>query len=156
MFVVDNHIHLGQPGVHVSEHVYKQLRKNWSERGFRYHSTEVKTFLGTTIPAGTAGTLALQDALDTLFQHPNVGPFFGRQMIQRLVTSHPSPAYVARVAAAFHDNGSGVRGDLRAVWSAVLLDDEARGPAGLSDPNFGKVRELMLRLVHWARSFGAN
>lgn len=120
------------------------------------HSPEEVQFLGTTIPAGTAGTLALQDALDTLFQHPNVGPFFGRQMIQRLVTSHPSPAYVARVAAAFNDNGSGVRGDLRAVWAAVLLDDEARGPAGLTDPNFGKVRELMLRLVHWARSFGAT
>lgn len=120
------------------------------------HSPEEVRFLGATIPAGTPGPEALKAALDTLFNHPNVGPFFGRQMIQRLVTSHPSPAYVARVAAAFHDNGSGVRGDLRAVWSAVLLDDEARGPAGLSDPNFGKVRELMLRLVHWARSFGAT
>lgn len=120
------------------------------------HSPEAVQFLGTTIPAGTAGPVALQAALDTLFHHPNVGPFFGRQMIQRLVTSNPSPAYVARVAAAFNDNGSGVRGDLRAVWAAVLLDDEARGPAGLSDPTFGKVRELMLRLVQWARSFGAT
>ncbi|MGI9217604.1 MAG: DUF1800 domain-containing protein [Hydrogenophaga sp.] len=120
------------------------------------HSPEEVRFLGATIPAGTPGPVALKAALDTLFNHPNVGPFFGRQMIQRLVTSHPSPAYVARVAAAFNNNGAGVRGDLRAVWAAVLLDDEARGPAGLTDPNFGKVRELMLRLVHWARSFGAT
>lgn len=120
------------------------------------HSPEAVNFLGTTIPANTPGPAALKTALDTLFNHPNVGPFFGRQMIQRLVTSHPSPGYVARVAAAFNNNGSGVRGDLRAVWVAVLLDDEARGPEGLSDPHFGKVRELMLRLVHWARSFGAT
>lgn len=120
------------------------------------HSPEEVRFLGATIPAGAPGPVALKAALDTLFNHPNVGPFFGRQMIQRLVTSHPSPAYVARVAAAFNNNGAGVRGDLRAVWAAVLLDDEARGPAGLTDPNFGKVRELMLRLVHWARSFGAT
>jgi len=120
------------------------------------HSPEAVAFLTARIPEGTPGEQALKVALDTLFNHPNVGPFFGRQMIQRLVTSHPSPAYVARVAAAFNNNGSGVRGDLRAVWAAVLLDDEARGPAGLSDPNFGKVRELMLRLVHWARTFGAT
>ena len=120
------------------------------------HSPEAVQFLGTTIAAGTAGPVALGKALDTLFNHPNVGPFFGRQMIQRLVTSNPSPAYVKRVAAAFNDNGSGVRGDLRAVWAAVLLDDEARGPVGLRDPHFGKVRELMLRLVHWARSFGGT
>ena len=120
------------------------------------HSPEAIRFLGITIPAGTPGAQALRIALDRLFNHPNVGPFFGRQMIQRLVTSNPSPAYVARVAAAFNNNGSGVRGDLRAVWAAILLDDEARGPQGLSDPYFGKVRELMLRLVHWARSFGAT
>ena len=65
-------------------------------------------------------------ALDTLFHHPNVGPFFGRQMIQRLVTSNPSPAYVKRVASAFNDNGNGVRGDMKAVIRAVLLDPEAR------------------------------
>jgi uncharacterized protein (DUF1800 family) len=120
------------------------------------HSTLAATFLGTTIEADTPATTALATALDTLFNHPNVGPFFGRQMIQRLVKSHPSPAYVRRVAAAFNDNGSGVRGDLRAVWAAVLLDDEARGPAGLSDPLHGKLREPMLRFVQWARSFGAT
>jgi uncharacterized protein (DUF1800 family) len=96
------------------------------------HSTLAATFLGVTVPANTDGVAALKTALDTLSNHPNVGPFFGKQMIQRLVTSNPSPAYVARVASAFNNNGAGVRGDLAAVFKAVLLDDEARGPAGLS------------------------
>ncbi|TAH12496.1 MAG: DUF1800 domain-containing protein [Curvibacter sp.] len=120
------------------------------------HSDQGVRFLGTTIAANTSGPVALKMALDTLFQHPNVGPFFGKQMIQRLVTSNPSPAYVARVAAAFADNGAGVRGDLRAVFAAVLLDDEARNPAGLRDPRFGRLREPMVRLVQWGRTFGAN
>ena len=118
------------------------------------HSTLAATFLGTTIPANTDGTTALKIALDTLFNHPNVGPFFGKQMIQRLVTSNPSPAYVARVAKAFNDNGKGVRGDLLALFGAVLLDDEARSPAGLSQSGFGKLREPMVRLVQWGRTFG--
>jgi uncharacterized protein (DUF1800 family) len=118
------------------------------------HSTLAATFLGTTVPANTDGVTALKTALDTLFNHPNVGPFFGKQMIQRLVTSNPSPAYVARVASAFNNNGSGVRGDLKAVFNAILLDDEARSPAGLSQPGFGKLREPMLRLVQWGRTFG--
>jgi len=118
------------------------------------HETGTKSFLGTVIPAGTDGANSLRLALDTLFMHPNVGPFIGRQLIQRLVTSDPTPAYVARVSAAFANNGAGVRGDLRAVLRAVLLDPEARGDAGLSDPAFGKLREPMLRFVQWARTFG--
>ncbi len=118
------------------------------------HSTLAATFLGTTIPANTAGPAALKTALDTLFNHPNTAPFFARQMIQRLVTSNPSPAYVARVSAAFTNNGAGVRGDLKAVWTAILLDDEARNPARAVDPAYGKLREPMLRLVQWGRSFG--
>jgi len=118
------------------------------------HSVLASSFLGTSIAANTDGVTALRMALDTLFNHPNVGPFFGRQMIQRLVTSNPSPAYVARVAGAFNNNGAGVRGDLAAVFAAVLLDDEARGPAGLVQPGFGKLREPMLRLVQWGRTFG--
>ena len=120
------------------------------------HSTLAATFLGTTIPANTPGAAALKTALDTLFNHPNVGPFIGKQLIQRLVTSNPSPAYVARVAAAFNNNGAGVRGDLRAVVKAILLDDEARSPAGLTQPGFGKLREPMLRFVQWGRTFGIN
>ena len=118
------------------------------------HSTLAATFLGSTVPAGADGALALKIALDTLFNHPNVGPFFGKQMIQRMVTSNPSPAYVARVAGAFNNNGTGVRGDLKAVFAAVLLDEEARSAAGLAQSGFGKLREPMLRLVQWGRTFG--
>lgn len=120
------------------------------------HSALAASFLGTTIPAGTPGAEALRIALDTLFNHPNVGPFIGKQLIQRLVTSNPSPGYVARVSAAFANNGAGVRGDLRAVVRAILLDDEARSPAGLTQPGFGKLREPMLRFVQWGRTFGLN
>ncbi len=120
------------------------------------HSTLAATFLGTTIPANTPGAAALKTALDTLFNHPNVGPFIGKQLIQRLVTSNPSPAYVGRVTTAFNNNGSGVRGDMKAVVAAVLLDDEARNAAGLSSNTFGKLREPMLRLVQWSRTFGAQ
>jgi uncharacterized protein (DUF1800 family) len=115
------------------------------------HSTQAATFLGVTIPAGTDGATALKTALDTLFNHANVGPFFARQMIQRLVTSNPSPAYVQRVAAVFNDNGSGVRGDLKAFWQALLTDSEARTLP--TAPTAGKVREPILRLAQWSRTF---
>jgi uncharacterized protein (DUF1800 family) len=117
------------------------------------HSTLAVNFIGTTIPANTEGSAALKIALDALFNHPNVGPFFARQMIQRLVTSNPSPAYVARVATVFNNNGSGVRGDLKAVFSAILLDSEARSDAGITQSGFGKLREPMVRLVQWGRTF---
>ena len=94
----------------------------------QFHSIAEKRFLGAVIPAGTGPTDSLRIALDTLASHPNVGPYFGRQLIQRLVTSNPSPGYVRRVAAAFDDNGSGVRGDMKAV----------------------------LRLAAWARAFKAT
>jgi uncharacterized protein (DUF1800 family) len=118
------------------------------------HSNLPATFLGVTVPANTPGALALKTALDTLFQHPNVGPFFARQMIQRLVISNPSPAYVQRVAAAFNNNGAGVRGDMKAFWKALLLDPEARTLSNA--PSAGKVREPMVRAVQWARTFGAT
>ena len=121
----------------------------------QFHSTAAKGFLGATIPAGTAATGSLRIALDVLFNHPNTGPFIGRQLIQRLVTSNPSPAYVARVAAAFANNGSGVRGDMKAVLRAALLDTEARG-GGLADPAWGKLREPALRLSAWARACEAT
>jgi uncharacterized protein (DUF1800 family) len=119
------------------------------------HSTLASTFLGTTIAAGTDGIAALKTALDTLFNHPNVGPFFGRQMIQRLVTSNPSPAYVTRVATAFNNSG-GVRGDLKVVFRAILLDPEARAAEYIGLPNGGRLREPMLRFVQWARTFKAS
>ncbi len=116
------------------------------------HSTLEVRFLGITIPANTSGPEALRIALDTLFQHPNVGPFFARQMIQRLVTSNPSPAYIGRVAQAFANNGAGVRGDLKAVWSAILLDEEARAAPDAAQTTRGKLREPVVRFVQWART----
>ena len=95
----------------------------------------------------------LESALDNVFRHPNVGPFLARRLIQRLVSSNPSPAYVGRVAAVFGNNGQGVRGDLAAVVRAILLDDEARSELNLTNPSWGKLREPMLRFIQWARSF---
>jgi uncharacterized protein (DUF1800 family) len=118
------------------------------------HESGTKTFLSTVIPANTDGANSLRVALDTLTAHPNMGPFIARQLIQRLVTSQPSPSYVGRVAAVFNNNGSGVKGDLRAVIRAVLLDSEARADAALTDPTFGKLREPMVRFIQWARTFG--
>jgi len=117
------------------------------------HSKLAVSFLGTNIPANTSGAEALRIALDTLFNHANTGPFFCKQMIQRLVTSNPSPAYVQRVASAFNNNGSGVRGDLKAVWRAILTDTEARGA---STSTSGKLREPIVRLTQIARTFNVS
>ncbi len=119
------------------------------------HSTSAKNFLGVSLPAGGDGVAELKVALDTLFLHPNVAPFFARQMIMRLVTSNPGPAYVRRVAQVFINNGKGVRGDLKAVVRAVLLDTEAR-QVSRNNPIAGKLREPVLRLVQWARTFRAS
>ena len=125
-------------------------------RGYpQHHETGPKTFLGTTITA-TTPEASLQAALGRLFAHPNVGPFFGRQLIQRLVTSNPSPAYVSRVAAAFADNGQGVRGDMKAVIRAVLLDPEARDDLRADDASWGRLREPILRVSAWMRAFGGR
>jgi uncharacterized protein (DUF1800 family) len=121
-----------------------------------YHAPEAKAFLGTTIPAGTSAVDSLKAALDALFNHANTGPFFARQMIQRLVTSNPAPGYVQRVAAVFADNGKGVRGDLGAVFRAIWLDDEALAAANVTSNSFGKLREPILRLAQFARTFGAS
>ncbi len=133
---------------HEDRHIRPMIAYN------NYHSVSAKSFLGTTIPttttADTVGDIKI--ALDTLFNHPNVGPFIGKQLIQRLVTSNPSPAYVARVAATFNNNGAGVRGDMSAVVRAILLDSEARS-AG--DAAYGKLKEPIVRLANWMRTFEA-
>ncbi len=118
------------------------------------HSTVDTVFLGTTI-SNTDGKAALKTTLDIIFNHPNVGPFVSKQLIMRLVTSNPSPDYVGRVASVFNNNGFGVRGDLRAVTAAVLLDNEARGDAALTAAAGGKLREPIVRFAQWARSFNA-
>ena len=117
------------------------------------HSTLAATFLGVTMPANTPGTTALTTAMDALANHPNVGPFIGKGLIQRLTSSNPSPGYIARVAARFNDNGLGVRGDLKAVVRAVLLDDEVRDDLALISTRSGKLREPLLRFIQWARCF---
>jgi uncharacterized protein (DUF1800 family) len=118
------------------------------------HSADAKTLLnGVVLPAGQSPEQDLDAAIDNIFNHPNVGPFISRQLIQRLVTSNPSKAYISRVAGVFNNNGSGVRGDLRAVVSAILLDTEARSaPTG----NFGKQREPVIRFANFLRAMDAK
>ncbi len=130
------------------------------------HSLEAKSFLGTTIPPGVGGDQSISIALNTLFNHPNTAPFISKQLIQRLVTSNPSPSYVLRVANAFDSGsylmpngqnaGSGQRGDMRAVVAAILLDPEARDATAANAASFGKIREPVLRFTHWARAFGVQ
>ncbi len=123
----------------------------WSD----YHDTGSKTLLnGFVVPAGQTGQQDLDAALDNIFNHPNVGPFISYRLIQRLVTSNPSPDYVARVAGVFNDNGSGRRGDLAAVVKAILLDPDAR-PAVALDTD-GKIKEPLLRLTQLWRAYDAK
>ncbi len=110
---------------------------------------------GTVVSAGQTGTQDIEAAIDNLFNHPNVGPFIGKQLIQRLVTSNPSPAYVERVARAFNGDNSGVRGDMRAVVRAVLTDPEAAAASG-TGVGFGKLREPVVRYASILRQFGAS
>jgi uncharacterized protein (DUF1800 family) len=121
----------------------------------QFHSTEAKSFLGVTVPAQTTADPAasLKVALDTLAAHPNVGPFIGRQLIQRLVTSNPSPGYVAAISAVWADNGAGVRGDMKAVVKAILLHPEARASGTNTANSSGKLREPVLRLSAYLRAF---
>lgn len=110
---------------------------------------------GLVVPAGQTGMQDIEAAIDNLFNHQNVGPFIGRQLIQRLVTSNPSTAYVERVARAFNGDATGVRGDMEAVIRAVLLDSEAvAAPDAMT--NFGKLREPVVRYASILRLFGAN
>ena len=120
-----------------------------------FHDTGTKTIVGGVIvPANQDGTQDLKLALDTLFNHPNTGPFISRELIQRLVTSNPSPGYIYRVAQVFANNGSGVRGDLAAVVRAILTDYEARSSAAADDTSFGKLKEPLLRATALLRAFG--
>lgn len=127
------------------------------------YDTGSKTLLnGTIAPAIVTGqnamtykTNELKIALDNIFNHPNVGPYISRELIKQFVTSNPSPAYVQRVAAAFNDNGQGVRGDIKAVITAILLDPEARGDVK-TDPNYGRLREPVQLITNLLRTFNAT
>lgn len=109
----------------------------------------------TALGSGVTAQQDLELALDNVFNHPNVGPFIGKQLIQRLVTSNPSPGYVSRVAAAFNNNGLGVRGDMKTVIRAILTDPEARGATTGAAPR-GKLREPLLRMTQLWRAFAAT
>ena len=122
-----------------------------------HHDTTEKLLLdGVTLPANRTAQQDLKDALDVIFNHPTCGVFVSRHLIQRLVTSNPSPGYIYRVAQKFADNGQGVRGDLAAVVRQIFLDYEARTPNNLTNNNFGKQREPLIRLANLYRAFNAR
>ena len=135
------------------EEEWRQPMELWED----HHSAGPKRLLdGVILPAGQSGQADLAAALDNIFQHPNVGPFLCRQLIQRLVTSNPSPAYVYRCGQAFGNNGAGVRGDMKSVLRAILLDWEARSADLLTQPGYGKLRETVVRMVALLRALGAQ
>ncbi len=129
----------------------------------KQHSPLEKSFLNLTIPAATTGENSITMALDEIFAQPSVAPFISRQLIQRFTASSPEPAYVARVATAFNAGlftapngrqfGTGERGDLQATLAAVLLDPSLYDPNRASSPADGKIREPILRFIHWVRAF---
>ncbi len=119
-----------------------------------YHDTQSKTVLNNVVlPAGMTAEQDLDAALDNIFAHDNVAPFVSKQLIQRLVTSNPSPQYIDRISAVFNDNGNGVKGDLEAVVRAILLDAEARDSDILADIQFGKLKEPILKFTSLMRAF---
>ncbi len=109
----------------------------------------------TMANVNTYANASLDQAIDNIFYHPNLGPFVSKILIQQLVTSDPTPAYVSRVVSVFNNNGFGVRGDMKSVIRAILLDPEARGDAK-TDPNFGKLREPFQYATNFVRSFGVR
>lgn len=140
------------------ENAFDDPKENWRDALQAWpvkHSPGTKTlFNGATIPAGQTPQADMKAALDSIFNHPNVGPFIGKQLIQRFVTSNPSPAYVARVSSVFDNNGAGVRGDLRAVIKAILTDSEARNIS--TSATAGKQREPVIRFANILRAFDAT
>jgi uncharacterized protein (DUF1800 family) len=122
------------------------------------HASGSKTFLGHTIPPrnATLGYQDIEEALDVIFNHPNVGPFIARRLIQRLVTSNPSPSYIERIANVFNDNGSGVRGDLGMVVKTILLDREARVEEEVDAQFSGMLREPFVRYTNLVNALGLS
>jgi hypothetical protein len=120
------------------------------------HEFGTKVLLaGVLAPANMTMAQDLAFAHQNIFNHPNVGPFIGKQLIQKLVTSDPTPGYVSRVTAVFNNNGAGVRGDLRAVVRAILADPEVRGARKI-DPAYGKLVEPVLFMTSIARTVNAQ
>lgn len=124
--------------------------------GAMHEPGEKRLLRGLVVPAGQGGMADVEAAIDNLFDHPNVGPFVARRLIQRLVTSNPTPGYVWRVARVFADNGHGVRGDLARVVEAILLDPQARSPEVSQRSDFGHLQEPLLRHIQLLRALGAR
>ncbi len=124
----------------------------------QFHEPDTKTMIdGTVIPANQPGMDDIEDALDVLFNHANVGPFIAIRLIQQLVKSNPTPAYINRVAMAFNNNGQGVRGDMKAVFTAILTDPEARDCSLIQgDTKTGKLRQPLERFITLCRAFDVN
>lgn len=121
------------------------------------HEPGEKLIVGDfTVPAGQTGMEDIDMAIDHLFNHPNVGPFIAKRLIQQLVKSNPSPGYIYDVAGAFNDNGEGVRGDMAAVIKEILLHEEARTCLWMTDPTSGKLRSPISRYAHVARVVEKN
>jgi uncharacterized protein (DUF1800 family) len=143
----------GTPTWHYVPANYRQPMMAFPE----HHDTGAKIILnGVTLPAGQTQAQDLQAGLDALFNHPNTGPFICRRLIQRLVTSNPSPAYIARMSKVFANNGHSVRGDLKAVVQAILLDPEARTSSFTTSASYGHEREPVIRLANLYRAFNAS
>lgn len=139
-----------------AEHTWRAEKTRPMVADENYHDSGGKVLLDNqAVPAGLDAAADLDAALDIIFQHPNVGPFLGRLLIQRLVTSNPTPGYVQRVSTVFDDNGYGTRGDLKAVVRAILLDTEARNGHITLPTRFGKLREPLLKISHLMRAFQA-
>jgi uncharacterized protein (DUF1800 family) len=118
------------------------------------HDTSAKTILGQPLPAGQTAQQDLDGAINIIFNHPNMGPFIATRLIRALVTSNPSPAYIARIAAVFNENGQGVRGDLQAVIQATIMDQEARNDT--PPANFGRLRTPTQHTIAMARALNLN
>ena len=140
-----------------SNMTHTESKYSYSATNRKLNDSTVK-YIGGTFPIETKGSQAINIVLEYLANHDNVGPFIGRQLIQRLVCSNPSPEYIGRVSAAFKTQVNGKRGDMKTVIKAVLLDAEARNlPTDETAKNgYGKLREPALRLVQWARTFNAK
>ena len=121
------------------------------------HSQGVKKLLrGVSTDSTNTAEEDIAEAIDNIFNHPNVGPFVALRLIQRLVKSNPSPAYISRVSEAFNDNGHGVRGDMKAVIRAILLDEEARSCEARSSLTHGKLKEPILRITQLLKAFNVS
>jgi uncharacterized protein (DUF1800 family) len=146
-----------QPGV--ATPLFRPAIQDWRDPMINIatrHEPAAKTILnGVVIPANQTAAQDLKMTLDTIFNHPNVGPFICRQLIERLVASNPTPGYVYRVASVFNDNGQGVRGDLKAVVRAILLDYDAR-VGFVTAQGAGHEREPVIRVTNLLRAFNAT